>query len=113
MARIGKAEFGEIVVGGKSYFSDVTISARGVVVQVKKSHSIHSSDVDELLKDKPQCIVIGAGFQDTIALERGLRERLEKKKVMFFVDNTLNAAWIFNGLAADRKKVAGIFHTTS
>lgn len=113
MIHIDKADFGEIVIDGKSYYSDVFISAKGAVEYKTKSHVIGASDVVVLLKDCPDCIVIGAGMEGSVGIEPEVEQILEDKGIKLFADKTPNAAEIFNGLVADGKKVAGIFHLTA
>lgn len=113
MAKINRVDFGEIVISGKSYFSDVSIDAKGRVEHLEKSHIFSISDVLPLLEGRPECIVIGTGMVGVVRFERNVAELLEQKGVALFAEKTPKAVMIFNGMAADRKKVAGIFHLTS
>lgn len=113
MARIDKVDFGEIVIGGKSYYSDVSIDARGVVEHRPKTHRVRAGDIVPLLKGKPQCIVIGNGMEGAAEIGMEIEQMLEEQGIELFVEKTPKAAHIFNGLLADKKKVAGLFHLTS
>ncbi len=113
MVVIDKVDFGEIVIGGRSFYSDVSISAGGDVEHLPKSHAIGASNIVPLLKDELDCFVIGTGMEGSVAIGEEVGEILENKGIKFFMDKTANAADIFNGLAASGKKVAGIFHLTS
>ena len=113
MARIDKIEFGEIVIDGKSVYSDVSIGVNGEVILRPKAHIIGASDIAPLLKDNPECIVIGTGMDGSVEIEAEVEDILENKGIKLFTDETPDAADIFNGLMADGKKVAGIFHMTA
>jgi hypothetical protein len=112
MPKIDKVEFGEIVVSGKSYYSDVTIRSNGSVEHMRKKHRLGVDEVLPAIKDA-DCLVIGTGMKGSVSVAEEVSEILEDKKIRLFVDETPNAVDIFNGLLADRKRVAGIFHVTS
>jgi hypothetical protein len=112
MARIDSVDFGEIVVAGKSYYSDVSIDSKGRVEHRTKSHVVGADDIMPVLKDV-DCIVIGTGMEGSVEVEDEVPEILENKGIKLFVEETRNAVDVFNGLIADKKRVAGIFHVTS
>jgi hypothetical protein len=113
MAKITKVDFGEIVIGSKSFYSDVTIDAMGHVEHKAKSRIVDASGIAPLMKGGPECIVIGTGMDGSVGIEPEVEQILEDKGIKLFCDRTPNAADIFNGLAADGRKVAGIFHLTA
>lgn len=113
MVKIDKIDFGEIIIDGRSFYSDVSISAGGDVEHLPKSHSIGAGDIAPLLKGKPDCFVIGTGMEGSVGIAEEVGEILENKGIKFFIDKTPNAADIFNGLVASGKKAAGIFLMTA
>ncbi|MBM3303780.1 MAG: hypothetical protein FJY76_01685 [Candidatus Aenigmarchaeota archaeon] len=112
MVKIDKVDFGEIVVGGRSFYSDVSISAKGGVEHLVKSHIIEASNIVPLLAGNPACVVIGTGMEGAVKVRPEVRQILENKGIRLFIERTRNAVDVFNGLVADRKKVAGLFHVT-
>ena len=113
MVRIDKADFGEIVIDGKSFFSDVSITAKGVVEHVPKKHIVSASDIAPLFDGSPECIVIGTGMEGSTEIEPEVEDIIENEGMELFVDKTQKAVQIFNALIADKKKVAGLFHMTA
>jgi len=113
MVRIDKVDFGEIIINGKSFYSDVSISAKGEVEHLAKSRIVEASDIMPLLKGNPECIVIGAGMDGSASIRAEVKQILENKGIRLFRERTRNAVDVFNGLVADGKKVAGIFHVTA
>jgi len=113
MVRIDKVDFGEIIINGKSFYSDVSITANGRVEHLTKSRTTEASDIMPLLKGNPECIVIGTGMDGALKIRSEVKQILEDKGVKLFRERTRNAVDVFNGLIADKKKVAGIFHVTA
>ncbi len=113
MVKIDKIDFGEIIIDGRSFYSDVSITAGGNVEHLPKSHAIGASDIAPLMNEQMDCLVIGTGMEGSADIAEEVGEILENKGIKFFIDKTPNAADIFNGLSASGKKVAGIFHLTS
>jgi hypothetical protein len=52
-------------------------------------------------------------MEGSVEVEDEVPEILENKGIKLFVEETRNAVDVFNGLIADKKRVAGIFHVTS
>jgi len=112
MVKIDKVIFGEIAIGGKTYYSDVSIDANGRVELLAKTHVVDMNVVAPLLKGRLDCLVVGTGMEGSVGVAPEVEEILENKGIKLFSDNTQDAVDIFNGMVADRKKVAGIFHVT-
>lgn len=110
---IENLEFGEVTIGGKTYYSDIYINVFGKVEHITKKHRWGLDEIKPLLEGNPSCIVIGKGMEGAVSLETRMIGILKEKKISLFVDSTRNAVDIYNGLVADKKKVAGIFHLTS
>ena len=109
---IESVSFGEIKVNGKTYYSDMIIWWDGKVEFTVKSHVLGMKELAAILEKEPEIIVVGTGDQDMVKILPEFRQTCEEKGIKLYLDPTQKAADIFNGLIAQGKKAAGIFHVT-
>ena len=109
---VESVSFGEIIVNGKTYYSDIVISWDDKVQLLEKTHIIGPSLIKKVLERKPESIVVGVGLEGTVKIHPAVKVALKKRKINLFIDNTSNAAEIFNALQGQRRKVTGIMHVT-
>lgn len=109
---INKVKFGEIVIKGKKYSSDVIIFWDGEVLEKEKSHKITERDIEEILMKEPEIVVIGRGMAGLVDVEENVFELCKKEGVEIKLLLTNDAVEEFNKLIKERKKVAGVFHLT-
>lgn len=112
MPRIESVEFGEILIGGKTYYSDVVVWKEGKPGLLPKTHLVDLNLLRQLLKKKPDCVVIGVGLRGTVKILPEVRELLEGRRTALFLDRTENALQIYNGLLCLGRNPAGIMHVT-
>ncbi|MCL6500744.1 MAG: MTH938/NDUFAF3 family protein [Candidatus Pacearchaeota archaeon] len=117
MVKIDSTEFGKIVVDGKTYDSDITIDAKGIVAKRSNAserwygthHVICTEEIKDLLVSKPQVLVVGLGQFKACRLEQGAEKSCEKYGTKLVAEPTPKAIKIFNETAARK---AGLFHIT-
>ncbi len=109
---IEKVKFGEIVVRGKKYTSDIIIFWDGEIVEKEKSHKITEKDMEEILLKEPEVIVIGRGMGELVKVEEEAIALCEKENVKVRIYPTPEAVKEFNSLFREKKKVVGVFHLT-
>ena len=112
MPTIDRVSYGEIVVDGKTCYSDLVVWWDGKKSLLPKTHLIGLPLIETLLKKNPNSIVIGTGIEGTVKFLPKVRQTLKKKKVSLFVDQSENAAEIFNGLISRGKKAVAVIHVT-
>jgi len=66
--------FGNIKINGKSYTSDVIIYEDRVDGNWwrKEGHSLHPEDLKEMVKEKPEVIIIGTGAYGVMKIPKKL-----------------------------------------
>lgn len=114
---IDSIEFGKIVIDGKSYSYDVVIDAEGRVLKRSdvsqtyygSHHVICTEEIKQLLKTKPQVIVIGTGQYGACRLEQNVEKICKVENVKLIVEPTPKAIKTFNQL---KEKKAALFHLT-
>lgn len=104
--------YGEIVLQGKTYYSDVVVWWNGRKALLEKTHIIDLTLLERILKPKPEALVIGVGLEGSVRILPEVREQLKKRGIKLFMDKTRNAVDIYNGLLAQGKKAVAIMHVT-
>ena len=112
MTLIESLEYGEIVLEGKTYYSDMIISWDGMKEMLAKTHCLTLDELKSVLKRKPEAIVIGVGLEGTVKIHPEISSLLKKRKISLFVDRTINAKEIYNAFHQVGKKVIAIIHVT-
>ncbi|MEK7624601.1 MAG: MTH938/NDUFAF3 family protein [Patescibacteria group bacterium] len=117
---IEEYHFGFIKIDGKTYNHDVLIGLDDKVGLWwrNQSHQIEKRDIEDVLNQKPEVIVIGAGELGAAMVSKEAREEITAKGIGLVVEPTMEAVRIFNDLkkivsdGGQGKKVAGFFHLT-
>jgi len=111
---IDKYEFGQIVVDGQTYESDVIILPDGVVVgdwQHKEEHVLHPKDVKSILEAAPEVVVIGQGSVKNMRVLPETEERLKATGIEVLAFKTAKACETYKELR-NQRKVAAVLHVT-
>lgn len=106
--------FGSITISGKQYSSDLKI-INGQVYPDWRRKSGHTVDIDEvadIIKAKPDYLVIGSGSLGRMKLSDRLRKHLSDCGIQVIVEPSADAVLTFNRLYGDGRSVAGGFHLT-
>ncbi len=116
-ARVPKIEaysFGEIIIDGRRYTSDVIIRPDGVLDGWwrKKGHKLHLEDLEKALEAQPEVLVIGTGYAGLMRVPREVREALEKRGLEVVIESTRKAWKTYNELAGQGRRVVAAFHLT-
>ncbi len=111
---IQEFSFGNIVIDGVSYASDIKIIRRKVVPNWwrKSGHRVESDDIQDIMKDKPEILVLGKGQPGQMAATKELRNILSKNSIELIEESTPQAIKTFNRLIQEGKNVAAGFHLT-
>jgi hypothetical protein len=107
-------EFGQIVINGTRYTSDVIVYPDGRVDANwwrDKSHSLRYEDIAELANSAPQWIICGTGEDGQMDVDSELRILLEEQGITFEAMPTYDAVKLYNDLEGARS-VGGCFHLT-
>ncbi|MFH0778885.1 MAG: Mth938-like domain-containing protein [Candidatus Eisenbacteria bacterium] len=110
---IDSYEFGEIVIDGKTYTSDVIIYPDRIDDgwRRKEGHKLSVEDIKGVLDSRPEVLVVGTGYSACLKVESGTKRALEESGVELIVADTTKACREFNQLAG-RKSVVAALHLT-
>ncbi len=118
MARIDSFNFGFIVVDEKQYDCDVVILADGTVKQRSPgkgrlgSHSIAKSEIESLIKDRPDTVLIGTGVDGMARLAHDAESYMIEPNVNMTMLPSPQIVRKFNQHVEDGEKVAALIHVT-
>lgn len=112
-------EFGKIKINGKEFHDAIVLPSGKILEREYKkikekygtSHVIDENEIEILIKEKPEIIVVGRGFQGEAYLTEKAREKILKNKIRLIELKSPEAIKKFLELK-DKNKVAGIFHST-
>jgi hypothetical protein len=106
--RIDRYSFGTLVVDGIVYTRDVLIFPDRVVSPWwrKEGHLLRMEDLEEVLREKPEVLVIGKGYSGVMEVPDFLVQALAVEGIRVVVKNTPEAVGIFNILNYPNKVAA-------
>jgi len=106
--------FGEMIIDGRRYTSDVIIRPDGVLDNWwrREGHKLHMEDLEKALEVEPEVLVIGTGYSGLMKVPRELLEELKERGIEVVVEETRRAWRTYNELASSGRKVVGAFHLT-
>lgn len=108
---IERYEFGKIVVKGKTYTSDILIFDEEVRENWwrKEGHRLSIEDLEEVLKFKPEVLIVGTGYNGRMVVPEDLKKFLGERGIQTIALPTQEAVRVFN---ETRVRKAGAFHLT-
>jgi hypothetical protein len=111
--RIDFYQFGEIVIAGKTYRSDVIVFPDRVNSSWwrKKGHLLQIEDLVRILEAKPEVLVVGTGYYGVMAVPEDLKKQISGRSIELYDLRTRQAVSIYNRLAG-KKKVIAALHLT-
>jgi len=111
--KIEHYSFGKIIIDGKSYTSDVIIYPDRVNASWwrKEGHNLSISDLTDVIKTKPDILVVGTGYSGVMRVPQETLRHLESNGITVKVSRSSEAVEIFNALRKDRKVVAALHLT--
>jgi hypothetical protein len=111
--RIDSYEFGRIVIGGRTYTSDVIIFPDGVRDHWwrREGHRLHIEDLEKILAARPEVLVVGKGYSGMMEVPREISEYLEARGIELVAEDTRKAVEVYNKLSGSRRVVAALHLT--
>ena len=111
---IEEFSFGKIVIDGVDYTSDIKVIRKKVVPNWwrKKGHRVASDDIQDIMKEKPDILVLGKGQPGQMTATKELRNILSNNSIELVEESTPEAVKTFNRLVQEGKNVAAGFHLT-
>jgi hypothetical protein len=112
MVKIDSTKFGEIVIDGKTHYSDVIVFWDGTINYREKDRIIDEEELSIVMEKKINILVVGTGQHGVMSLSGQARMLAVERKIKVFELQSPYAIDIFNGFASSGRKVAAIIHTT-
>jgi hypothetical protein len=106
-------QFGQIVISGKKYTSDVIIFPDRVIDSWwrKTGHELCLDDIAEVLTEKPEVLVVGTGASGLVRVLPEVKQSLEAQGIKLIAEPTSEACNIYNRLCHSQKVVATLHLT--
>lgn len=105
--------FGSITIDGRTYTSDVIIYPERVDASWwrKEGHNLNIVDLKDVLKAKPDVLLVGTGSSGLMKVPKETLSHLESNGIEVQVLRTAEAVEVFNRFQSERKVIAA-FHLT-
>jgi hypothetical protein len=108
-------DFGEITINGKRYFHDLIVFHTGKIKDNwwrVEGHRLSIEDIKDILKDKPEILVIGSGYDGLMRVDNNVIKTLKDAGIDVVVKKSVEACKVYNELKTKSKKVALAIHLT-
>jgi len=106
-------EFGKMIINGESYTKDLIVYPQRIEPEWwrKSGHELRLVDVKEVVKEKPDTIIVGTGFNAGLKVLPETEDYILSKGIRLIVEDTKKAVKTYNELSP-KEKVIGLFHLT-
>ena len=113
MNTIDNYRFGQVVVGGKKYTSDVIISPDSVRSNWRraKGHELCLGDIADIIDENPEVLVVGAGAFGLVKVLYEVQRDIKARGIELIVENTDKACKTYNRLCPSRRVTAALHLT--
>ncbi|MFX0015881.1 MAG: Mth938-like domain-containing protein [Promethearchaeota archaeon] len=114
MHLIKKYSFGSITIGDKTYSKDIMIVSDEILPNWwrKEGHNLHLEDLQEIIKRKPDILVIGTGYSGIMKVSKEILSKLEDMGIKTIVKKSPEAVSEYNALMKGEKRIAAALHLT-
>jgi len=112
--RILEYEFGKIAIENKTYTSDLIISPEQVIDSWwrKQGHNLDVTDLDDIVKAKPDMLIIGTGYYGRMQVPDETRQYLQEQGIKVRLAKTGDAVAEFNALQKECARIVAALHLT-
>jgi len=113
MNRIDSYHFGQIVIDGEKYSSDVIIFPGRIqsAWYSKKGHELSLEDITWVITENPEVLLVGTGASGLVKVLPEVQQAAEARDIQLIVLPTGEACEIYNRLSPSQKVVA-VLHLT-
>ena len=110
---IDSYQFGEIVINGKKYTSDVIIFPDRVRDNWwrKTGHQLRLGDIAEVLTESPEVLVVGTGASGLVEVLPETRQAAQAQGIKLITEPTDKACRTYNQLSQSQRAVAALHLT--
>ena len=113
MNKVESYQFGQVIINGKTYDSDVIIFPDRVQDDWhrQKSHELSLEEINVILAQDPAVIVIGTGAYGQVQVLPEVSQEAAARNIQLVVQPTAEACEIYNQLATAQRVVAALHLT--
>jgi len=113
MNTIDSYRFGEIVINGKKYSSDVLIFPNRVRDNWwrKTGHELRLEDIAEVITENPEVLVVGTGASGLMKVLPEVEQAAQARGIKLIVETTDRACDTYNQLSHSPKLIAALHLT--
>jgi len=106
-------KFGEIVIDGKKYNSDLILYPDRIKNNWwrKSGHQLVPEDIKEILKEKPEILIVGKGAIGLMVVSDETKKILKEKNIELITQKTEMACKTYNSMPKDKKVVLALHLT--
>ena len=111
---IDSYDFGQIVINGRCYTSDVIVFPDRVRDSWwrREGHRLHVEDVEGAVQEeKPEVLVVGTGYSGLMKVLPETENYLKSKGIELIVQSTREACETFNRLVKSKRVIAALHLT--
>jgi len=110
---IEKYTFGEFVIDGKKYKSNVVLIGKDAKPgRYLTEHLLMIDDFIEIVESHPEIIVIGTGADGVVDVPDEIISFIESKKIKLIIEKTEEACAVYNSFLKKGKKIGAFLHNT-
>ena len=111
MNTIDSYQFGQIVINGKNYTSDVIIFPDSVKDNwwKKRGRQLCLEDIAEVIAENPEVLVVGTGKYGLMKVLPEVNRAVEAQDIKLIVENTDKACHTYNQFCHSQRTIAA-FH---
>jgi len=106
--------FGQIKINSKTYTSDLIIYPDRINDNWwrKEGHLLLPEDLKEVIKVKPDVLVVGTGNPGLMKVPTSTKEWITSKGIKLIIEPTEKACQTYNKLSNSEKRVVAALHLT-
>ncbi len=110
---IDSYQFGQVVVSGKRYASDVIIFPDRVIDnwRRKMSHQLCLGDIAEAMTESPEVLIVGTGASGLMKVLPEVKEGVDAQGIKLIVEATDKACHTYNQFCRSQKVIAALHLT--
>ena len=111
---IDSYDFGQIVINGRRYTSDVIVFPNRVRDSWwrREGHRLHVEDIEGAVQEeKPEVLVVGTGYSGLMKVLPETENYLKSKGIELIVQSTREACETFNRLVKSKRVIAALHLT--
>ena len=110
---VDSCQFGQVVVSGQKYTSDVIIFPDGVRDnwRRKRGHQLCLDDIAEVMTGNPEVLVVGTGASSGMMVLPEVQQAAQAKGIKLIVEATEKACRTYNHICHSQRAVAALHIT--